>query len=269
MSAPASPSTEERFRARNAVRTDLLLGIDQVLLGTAVTTGEGHAPSVETVENVGGPGGGRPVAPTATPRNAPEIPAPAGDTPAERLESLRTMHASACPHCTGETGARTIVFGEGAPDARLMFVGEAPGAEEDRTGRPFVGAAGQKLDEMIKAMGWEREAVYIANVLKSRPPENRTPLEHEITACSPYLAEQVRIIRPEVIVGLGGPASKLLLDTTRGITRLRGVWGTYRAGDLEVAVMPTFHPAYLLRNYTQEIRSQVWQDLQAVMTRLG
>jgi DNA polymerase len=146
-----------------------------------------------------------------------------------------------------------------------MFIGEAPGEEEDRTGRPFVGRAGQKLNEIIKAMGFAREDVYIANVLKSRPPENRTPLEHEVEACAPFLAEQVRIIQPRVIVALGGPASKFLLRTETGITRLRGVWGAYRAGDIEVPVMPTFHPAYLLRNYTVDTRQKVWADMQAVL----
>jgi len=150
-----------------------------------------------------------------------------------------------------------------------MFVGEAPGAEEDRTGRPFVGPAGAKLDEMIHAMGYQREEVYIANVLKTRPPNNRTPLEDEVAACGPYLAAQVAIVRPSVIVTLGGPASKLLLKTERGITQLRGSWGIYHTQAMQVPVMPTFHPAFLLRNPTREVRLQVWEDLQQVMGRLG
>lgn len=150
-----------------------------------------------------------------------------------------------------------------------MFVGEAPGAEEDRTGRPFVGRAGRKLDEMIKAMGFERGEVYIANVLKTRPPDNRTPLQHEVEACGPYLAAQVQIIQPEVIIALGGPAAKLLLQTETGITRLRGRWGVYDDGADQRPVMPTFHPAYLLRNPTVEVRGQVWDDLKNVLERLG
>ncbi|MBM4106630.1 MAG: uracil-DNA glycosylase [Phycisphaerae bacterium] len=184
------------------------------------------------------------------------------------LEELRARHDRECPHCTTATAHTQTVFGEGSPDAAVMFVGEAPGETEDQTGRPFVGRAGQKLDDMIRAMGFAREDVYIANVLKSRPPDNRTPLRHEVEACGPYLVEQVRIVRPRAIVALGGPAAKLLLDTEVGITRLRGIWASYRAGDLEVPVMPTFHPAYLLRNYTPETRRQVWSDLQAVIDRI-
>ena len=184
------------------------------------------------------------------------------------MNALRELHESTCPHCTSVGDEVNIVFGEGAIDARLMFIGEAPGAEEDRTGRPFVGRSGQKLDQMIQAMGFARDDVYIANVLKSRPPSNRTPLEHEIDACSPFLAEQIRIIDPTAIVTLGGPASKLLLGTELGITRLRGIWGSFQVGGQTYPVMPTFHPAYLLRNYTAEARGQVWNDLQAVMARL-
>jgi uracil-DNA glycosylase len=186
------------------------------------------------------------------------------------LDDLRRRHDGACPHCTTATAHTQTVFGEGDPEARVFFVGEAPGETEDRLGRPFVGRAGEKLDEMIRAMGLRREAVYIANVLKSRPPDNRTPLQHEVDGCGPYLAEQIRIIRPAVIVTLGGPAAKLLLRTEAGITRLRGVWASYSLEGLgEIPVMPTFHPAYLLRNYTPETRRQVWNDLQAVVRRLA
>jgi DNA polymerase len=122
---------------------------------------------------------------------------------------------------------------------------------------------------MIQAMGLPREAVYIANILKSRPPNNRAPLRHEIDACAPYLAEQIRIIEPKVIVTLGNPSTKFMLQTETGITRMRGQWARYVDGDLEVDVMPTFHPAYLLRNYTPETRGKVWSDLQAVMKRLS
>jgi DNA polymerase len=188
------------------------------------------------------------------------------------LEELRTRHDRECPHCTRATGHTQTVFGEGDPMARLMFVGEAPGETEDRTGRPFVGRAGEKLDEMIRAMGLARENVYIANVLKSRPPENRTPLQHEVDGCGPFLVEQLLIIRPQVIVTLGGPATKLLLGSETGITRLRGIWSEWHppAGMGEpIPVMPTYHPAYLLRNYTPKTRGEVWSDLQSVMRKLG
>ena len=171
-----------------------------------------------------------------------------------QLEELRSRHDADCMHCTTATYHHKTVFGEGNPDAEIMFIGEAPGEEEDRTGRPFVGRAGQKLDDIIRAMGFSRADVYIANVLKSRPPENRTPLQHEVDVCSAFLREQIRIIAPRVIVALGGPAAKMLLRTETGITRLRGQWGWYEDHGLQIPLMPTFHPAYILRNYTVDTR---------------
>ena len=197
-------------------------------------------------------------------------PEPASEAKPALLEALQMRHDQECPHCTTVTSHTQTVFGEGAPDARLMFIGEAPGEQEDRTGRPFVGRAGKKLDEMIKAMGLTRQDVYIANILKSRPPGNRTPQPMEVERCSPYLAEQVAIVRPRVMVALGGPAAKWLIKTTVGITRLRGQWSTYKSSSgLTSPVMPTFHPAYLLRNYTRDTRAKVWSDMQAVMMALG
>lgn len=200
--------------------------------------------------------------------------APGGVSKSERLTALDALHARTCPHCTTATAHTRLVFGEGNPDAELVFVGEAPGETEDQLGRPFVGRAGEKLDSMIGAMGFSRGDVYIANVLKSRPPDNRTPLAHEIERCGPYLLAQLSVIRPKVIVTLGGPATKLLLASELGITRLRGVFGSVRLGVAEgapfdVPVMPTFHPAYLLRNYTTETRAQVWEDLKKVLVALG
>jgi len=190
----------------------------------------------------------------------------------KRLAELRERHDLECEHCTNVRGHIQTVFGEGHPDADVFFVGEAPGETEDRIGRPFVGAAGQKLDEMIRAMGLRREDCYIANVLKSRPPENRTPLAEEIERCGPYLVDQILIVNPKVIVTLGGPATKLLLKVDLGISKLRGVWAEWipppstRRGP--IPVMPTHHPAYLLRNYTVETRKEVWSDLQAVTRKI-
>ena len=190
----------------------------------------------------------------------------------KRLAELRERHELECEHCTNVRGHIQTVFGEGNPDADIFFVGEAPGETEDRIGRPFVGAAGQKLDEMIRAMGLRREDCYIANVLKSRPPENRTPLAEEIERCGPYLVDQILIVNPKVIVTLGGPATKLLLKVDLGISKLRGVWAEWipppstRRGP--IPVMPTHHPAYLLRNYTVETRKEVWSDLQAVTRKI-
>ena len=158
-----------------------------------------------------------------------------------------------------------FVFGEGDPHARLMFVGEAPGFEEDRAGRPFVGRAGRLLDRMIKAMGFQRDEVFIANVLKCRPPDNRTPNAMEIEACKGYLEEQIRIIAPRVIVAMGAPAARTLLSRDEGIGALRGRAYPY-GKDLAVQVVPTYHPAYLLRNEAE--KPKVWKDLQLAMSLL-
>lgn len=182
----------------------------------------------------------------------------------DQLEQLKCTHDETCPHCTQATGYTQTVFGTGNPNARLMFIGEAPGAEEDRCGIPFVGDAGKKLDEIITAMELAREDVYIANVLKCRPPNNRTPTPEEVARCGPFLQLQIEIIEPQVIVTLGSPAAKYLLNTTTGITKLRGNWSQFSG----IPVMPTFHPAYLLRNYTEEIRGFVWSDMQQVMAKL-
>lgn len=194
-------------------------------------------------------------------------------TPAARLAEIEARHAAACPHCTTASAHTHLVFGEGAPDARLMFVGEAPGEVEDRLGRPFVGPAGEKLDEMIAAMGLRREDTYIANVLKSRPPGNREPLPDEVAACGPFLVEQILAIRPKAIVTLGGSATKMLLGTDTGITRMRGQWQRWTppegSGCAPIPVMPTYHPAFVLRTYTKEVRAQVWGDLRQVMAELG
>ena len=191
---------------------------------------------------------------------------------AQALQALRERHDRTCPHCTTATAHTHTVFGEGNAMARIMFIGEAPGETEDQTGRPFVGPAGDKLNGMITAMGLRREDVYIANVLKSRPPDNRTPLQHEVDACGPFLIEQILLIRPEVLITLGGPATKLILGTEAGISRVRGIWAEWAppAGHgAPIPVMPTYHPAYLLRNYTAKTRGEVWSDLQAVMARLN
>ncbi len=189
------------------------------------------------------------------------------------LEALRERHDRECPHCTASKSHTQTVFGEGNASADVFFVGEAPGETEDKTGRPFVGRAGQKLDEMIHAMGLRREDCYIANVLKSRPLDNRTPLPTEVALCGPYLVEQIMIVRPKVLVSLGGPATKLLLKVDTGITKLRGIWTAWippdGSGAAPIPVMPTFHPAYLLRNYTVQTRNEVWSDLKAVIQRIA
>ncbi len=223
-------------------------------------------------------------APSA-PSSAPSPAAPAGPVRihtiddsaalADRVRTLETIdntRVKPCIRC-GLCKTRTkTVFGQGSPAARIVFVGEAPGADEDRTGLAFVGRAGELLTAMIeKGMGLKRDDVFICNVLKCRPPDNRTPASDEIAACSPYLFEQLQIIQPDVIVALGGPAAQTLLNTRDGITRLRGrfhdffISGSSMIGE-PTPLMPTFHPAYLLRSPGE--KGKAWEDLKMVLTRL-
>ncbi len=191
----------------------------------------------------------------------------------EQLNAIDRNEVRVCDKCRLHQGRTQTVFGEGNPDADLVFIGEGPGQEEDRTGRPFVGRAGKLLDKMIAAMGLDRKDVFICNLVKCRAPNNRTPAPDEVrTCCDLYLTRQLSIIAPKVIVTLGGPATQHMLNTSIGITKLRGRWsqlpimGENLAG---IDVMPTFHPAYLLRQYTTENRRKVWSDLQEVMKFLN
>ena len=154
------------------------------------------------------------------------------------------------------------MFGEGDPAARIMFIGEGPGAEEDRSGRPFVGQAGKLLDGMIFAMGFERRETYITNIVKCRPPGNRDPKEDEVAACSSYLDQQIDLIKPSVIVALGKPASHRLTGTSKPIGALRGRWASYRG----IPLMPVYHPAYLLR--TPSAKREAWEDLKKIRQRV-
>jgi DNA polymerase len=168
-----------------------------------------------------------------------------------------------CARCKLSGGRTHLVFGVGSPAAELMFVGEGPGADEDRQGEPFVGKAGQLLTKMIEAMGFRREEVYIANVVKCRPPENRNPEPDELEACEPFLRAQIAAIRPRVLVALGKFAAQTLLRDPTPITRLRGGWREYEG----VRLMPTFHPAYLLRSPAE--KAKAWEDLKLVVRELG
>lgn len=220
--------------------------------------------------------------PFATFTHAPASPAstltpltgrPALDPEAKRaaLAGLRAQ-TLACVKCPRLAATRTqVVFGVGNPDAELMFVGEAPGADEDRQGEPFVGAAGQLLTKVIETMGLRREQVFIANVLKCRPDTpgkstgNRKPTPDEMATCVPWLHEQIDLIRPRVLVGLGATALEGLLGGSVAVTRARGHWREYRG----IPLMPTYHPAYLLYNQSQAEKRRLWEDMLAVMERLG
>lgn len=191
---------------------------------------------------------------------------------AERLRILDETQVRGCRKCTLCEGRTKTVFGQGNPSARVVFVGEGPGFEEDKQGLAFVGPTGQLLTKMIAAMGLSREEVYICNVVKCRPPGNRTPTADEILACHPYLREQLEIIAPEMIVALGAPATKTLLNTTDAIGKLRGRYHEYYSSGVAgvgpaVPLMPTYHPAYLLRDPSEKWKT--WQDLQMVMETLG
>jgi DNA polymerase len=180
----------------------------------------------------------------------------------------RALACVKCPHLA--SSRKTVVFGVGNPDARLMFVGEAPGADEDAQGEPFVGRAGELLTKIIQATGLQRNDVYIANILKCRPDTpgqaagNRKPTPDEMATCIPFLHEQIDLIRPKVLVALGATAVEGLLGKTIGITKLRGAWQKYRG----IPLMPTYHPAYLLRNQAMSEKRKVWEDMLAVMEKL-
>ncbi len=191
-----------------------------------------------------------PSAPALVPGSMPDLPA---------LEKF----IAGCPRCKLSKGRTNIVFGQGNPKAELMFVGEAPGRDEDEQGLAFVGRAGQLLTKIIEAMGRKREDVWIGNILKCRPPNNRNPEPDEVASCKPFLDEQIRLISPKVLVTLGTFAAQVILETDEPIGRLRGRWQTARG----VRVMPTFHPAFLLR--TPERKKDVWEDMKQVRDYLA
>jgi DNA polymerase len=209
-------------------------------------------------------------APVAAPLKSDVRPAPAGPSLFESMtkisgDSLLKIREDLgeCTRCKLHKTRNKIVFGDGHSKAQLVFVGEGPGHDEDMQGLPFVGRAGKLLTQMIEAMGLQRGDVYICNVVKCRPPENRQPENDEVAACSPFLMRQIDAIAPKVIVCLGATAAQTILETNRGISQFRGQWLEFRGRKL----MATYHPAYLLRN--PAAKSEVWKDLQKVMVELG
>jgi uracil-DNA glycosylase len=182
-----------------------------------------------------------------------------------RLIAMDENEVRGCTKCRlCETRTHTV-FGEGDPDAKIFFIGEGPGETEDQTGRPFVGRAGELLNKMISGMGLKREQVMIANIVKCRPPGNRVPAPDEVATCTPYLERQLEIVRPRVIVTLGLPSTQYMLQTKNSMGRMRGQWHEWRG----IKLMPTYHPAYVLRNPTYETRSAVWEDLKKVLAEIG
>lgn len=188
-----------------------------------------------------------------------------------RLNELRVRHNIECLHCTTSGFNHQTVWGEGRADPDIFFVGEAPGKEENEFGRPFVGQAGQLLRAIFREIGLCSEHCYIANVIKRRPPSNRTPLPDEIAKCGPYLIEQILTVQPKVIVALGGTATKFLLGTETGITQLRGVWASWAHPKLinrsSVPLLPTFHPSYILWKPESQSRNQLVSDIKMAVNR--
>jgi DNA polymerase len=205
----------------------------------------------------------RPTPVVAAPRAGGLFDSGAGLSEARSLEDVRAALGD-CTRCRLHEGRTQIVFGDGNPEADLLFVGEGPGEQEDLRGIPFCGRAGELLTQMIeKGLGLERRSVYICNIVKCRPPGNRAPLADEAATCSPFLDGQIAAVGPKVIVALGKPAASLLLGRDVAITRIRGTWHEYRG----IPLMPTLHPAFVLRRYTPETRRAVWDDLRAALAR--
>lgn len=227
----------------------------EALVQPAVTRPEpGPRPAAETPPDPALHGGSSPAL----------LARPAHSIPDGTRLAVLADEARACTRCALHTSRNQSVFSRGTGSSGLVFVGEGPGEEEDHSGQPFVGPAGQLLDKMIAAMQIARDDVYVCNIVKCRPPKNRKPDMDEMSRCMPFLNEQLAILRPRVIVALGATAVQGLLGTSEGITRLRGQWKLYRGN---IPVMPTFHPAYLLRQ--PQAKREVWKDLQEVLRQLG
>ncbi|KAF0230363.1 MAG: DNA polymerase [Beijerinckiaceae bacterium] len=223
-----------------------------------------------------GPGRNRSAAAVTPQRPVPAF--PAHTAPEDAIMAARTLAKSApdletlekllagFEGCALKSTASRLVFADGAPGAKLMIIGEAPGRDEDETGKPFVGRAGQLLDKMLHAIGLDRSSVYIANIVPWRPPGNRTPTPQEIAICLPFIHRQIELSAPDVLVTMGAPATQNLLHQKDGILRLRGRWFDYDAGNRKIPALATLHPAYLLRQPGQ--KSLAWRDLRALAVRL-
>jgi DNA polymerase len=194
-----------------------------------------------------------------------EAPVLKSDEKLARLTALNNNEVRGCTKCRlCETRTQTV-FGEGDHDAKIFIIGEGPGQNEDEMGKPFVGRSGELLNKWIAAMGLAREQVFIANIVKCRPPGNREPAPDEVATCTPYLERQLEIVRPKVIITVGRPSAQYMLGSKLAMSRLRGQWHAWRG----IKLMPTYHPAYVLRSYTVETRGAVWNDLKMVMAELG
>lgn len=216
----------------------------------------------------------QPVALAAMPDDRPAEPPMLGGDPSEARSlaaSARTLDElqallGAYDGCGLKLRATQLVFADGNPDAEIMLIGEAPGAEEDRQGKPFVGKSGQLLDRMLAAIGLDRSKVYIANTVPWRPPGNRTPTPEELALCLPFLHRQVELVAPKLVMTLGGPAMQTVFSTTSGIIKMRGKWSSVTIGSHQVEAIPTLHPAYLLRN--PAAKQQAWKDILSLKLKM-
>ena len=276
MIAPFSSELREKLTDRLRLYEDLGITLFYRDRGTSLSESDPDSISKEVSEVPAVPKPNqKPMLPTKIPAAAsspklPQLPVPSGPSLFEASDRIAgdtllkiREDLGECTRCKLHKARHTIVFGDGNPKAELVFVGEGPGADEDAQGLPFVGRAGKLLTQMIEAMGLQRKDVYIGNVVKCRPPENRTPEKDEVSTCSPFLIRQLDVIDPKVIVCLGSVAAQTLLQTNRGISHFRGEWLNFRGKKL----LATYHPAYLLRN--PSAKSEVWKDLQKVMAELG
>jgi uracil-DNA glycosylase family 4 len=253
------------MKTRKQKVAEQLLQVDRYFVGDFTVRGE-PAPATENPPSDSQSDKSDP--PAAAPLRASDSqPRPNAEPGLARIAA----QIAQCQKCELAQTRTNTVPGEGNPRPRIAFVGEAPGEDEDRKGRPFVGRAGQLLDKIIAAMGLARSDVFICNILKCRPPGNRDPKPDEVEKCSPYLQEQLELLRPEIIVALGSHAAKTLLDTNLAIGKLRGRFHDYYFSPMlpPIKLMPTYHPAYVLRNYTEQTRMQVWEDMQIVLKELG
>ncbi|CAN7635376.1 uracil-DNA glycosylase [Mesorhizobium sp. LjRoot246] len=239
---------------------------------TAAPSGDTAAPQRST--NMSRPeAGGRPNAPPTARATSATVPDEAQAALARQLATTATtldelrQHMAAFDGCNLKTTAKSLVFADGNPEAAVMLVGEAPGRDEDIEGLPFVGRSGRLLDRMLAAIGLDRTSVYIANVIPWRPPGNRTPTPHETEICRPFIERQIELVNPKVLINLGGPSAKTLLNTSEGILRLRGNWRVHTAASgIAIPAMPTLHPAYLLR--TPSHKKLAWRDFLEVKAKL-
>jgi len=237
-------------------RDETLLDLKEHAIYLASLTSVGP-PRPSAVDAKAADSGSRDLAPRGT-----ALAGGGGQPPGEGLQAIREWIGD-CHRCKLSKGRKNIVFGQGNPRAELMFVGEAPGADEDEQGLAFVGRAGQLLTKIIEAIGLTREDVFIANVIKCRPPQNRNPEPDEILTCQPFLEKQIEAIRPKVLVGLGKFGGQWLLKTAEPISRIRGRVGDYNG----IKAIPTYHPAFLLRN--PAAKKEVWEDMKVVRALLG